>query len=82
MGIVFLKSIPIARSVQMEETHESMDHFLSAVNYQEDKWLISGDLKVAILVLGRKDEYSLFSVSLEQPGWRPTLCQTRETVKD
>ena len=31
-----------------------MDHLLSAINYQEHKWLICGDLKVVGLVLGLK----------------------------
>ena len=30
----------------IQETHNSMDHLLSAANYQEHKWLICGDLKV------------------------------------
>ena len=38
--------IPLGHSVQMKETHNSMDHLLSAVNYQEHEWLICGDLKV------------------------------------
>ena len=32
--------------VQMKETHNSKDYLLSAVNYQEHKWFICGDLKV------------------------------------
>ena len=35
----------------MKETHNS-DHLLSAVNYQELKWLICEDLKVVGLALG------------------------------
>ena len=35
----------------MKETHDSMDQVLSAVNYQEHKWLICGDLKVVEIVL-------------------------------
>ena len=48
MGIVFF-SIPIDHSVKMKETHNSMDHLLSAVNY-EQKWLDCGDPKVVGLV--------------------------------
>ena len=44
--------IPIGHLVQMKETHNSMDHLLFAVNYQEHKWLICEDLKVVGLVLG------------------------------
>ena len=35
----------------MKETHNSMDHLLSTVNYQEHKRLTCGDLKVAGLEL-------------------------------
>ena len=35
--------IPVEHSVQMKETHNSRDHLLSAVNYQEHKWLICGE---------------------------------------
>ena len=36
----------------MKETHNNMCHLLSAVNYQEHKWLICSDIKVVELVLG------------------------------
>ena len=48
-------SIPIEHSVQMKETHNTMNHLLSAVNYQEHKWLICGDIKVVRLVLGLRN---------------------------
>ena len=40
----------------MKETHNSMDHLLSAVNYHVHKQLICGDLKVVGLVLGLQSE--------------------------
>ena len=43
---------PFGYLVQMKETHNSMDHFLPAVNYQEPKLLIFRDLKVVGLILG------------------------------
>ena len=45
-------SIPIGPSVQMKETHDSMDQLLSALNYHDHGWLICGDLQVVGLVLG------------------------------
>ena len=45
-------SIPIGHSVQMKETHDSMDQLLSALNYHDHGWLICGDLQVVGLVLG------------------------------
>ena len=37
-----------------------MDHLLSAINYQEHKWLICGDLKVVGLVLGLQGGYTKY----------------------
>ena len=59
-------SIPIEHSVQMKETHSSMDHLQSAINYQEHKWLIYGDLKDGWTVPRAPKwvlKVSLFSVS-------------------
>ena len=59
-------SIPIEHSVQMKETHNSMDHLQSAINYQEHKWLIYGDLKHGWTVPRAPKwvlKVSLFSVS-------------------
>ena len=44
----------------MKETHNCTDHLLSAVNYQEHKWLVCGDLKVVELVLGLKNGYTKY----------------------
>ena len=44
----------------MKETHNSMNHLLSVVNYQEHKWLICGDLKVVGLVLGLQGGYTKY----------------------
>ena len=51
---IYVSSIPIGHSVQMKETHNSMDHSLSAVYYQEQKWLIGGDFKVVWLIQRRQ----------------------------
>ena len=53
-------SIPVEHSLQMKETHNSMDHLLSAVNYQKHKWLICRDLKVVGPVLGLQGEYTKY----------------------
>ena len=58
MGI--FSSIPIGHSVQMKETHNSMDHLLSAVDYQEHKWLICGDVKMVGLILGLQGGYAKY----------------------
>ena len=44
----------------MKETHRIMEHLDSAVNYQEGKWLICGDLKAVGLVLGFQSGYTKY----------------------
>ena len=46
--------------VQMKETHNSMDHLLSVVYYQQHKWLICRDLKVVGLVLSLQGGYTKY----------------------
>ena len=57
-GNIF-SSILVGHSVQMKNNN-SIDHLLSAVNYQDHKWLISGDLKVVGWVLGFQGEYTKY----------------------
>ena len=57
IGIVFHI---LGHSVQMKETHNSMDYLLPPVNYQEYKWLICEDLKVVGLVLGFQGGYTKY----------------------
>ena len=54
----------IGHSVQKKEIHNSMDHLLSAVNYQEQKWLICGNLLVVWLVLQVKGRYAKYNCFL------------------
>ena len=51
-------SIPVGHSVEMKESHESMDLLLSTLNYQKHKWLICGDLKVVGIILGFQGGYT------------------------
>ena len=53
-------SIPIGHSVQIKDTHDSMDQLLSALNYHDHGWLICGDLKVVGLVLGLQGSYTKY----------------------
>ena len=57
-------SIPIGHSVQMKETHDSIDQLLSALNYHDHGWLICGDLKVVGLLLGLQGGYTKYPCSL------------------
>ena len=53
-------SIPIGYSIEMKETHNDIDCLLYALNYQDYKWLICGDLKVIGPVLGLQGGYTKY----------------------
>ena len=53
-------SIPIGHFVQMKETHNNMDQFLSALNCHDPGWLICEDLKVVGLLLGLQGGYTKY----------------------
>ena len=64
------------------KTH-NMDHLLSAVNYQEHKWLICRDLEVVGLVIGLQSGYAKYPCFLYL--WDSQAddqhCQTRVAIK-
>ena len=53
-------SISVEYSEQMKETHNSMDHLLSAINYQVHKGLICENLKVVELAPGLQGWYTKY----------------------
>ena len=53
-------SIPGGHSFEMKEPRKSMELLLSALTYQEHKWLICGDLKVAGTILGLQGGYTKY----------------------
>ena len=53
-------SVPVGHPVEMKESHKSMELILSALNYQEHKWLICGDLKVVGIILGVQGGYTKY----------------------
>ena len=79
-------TIPNGHTVQMKETHNSMDHLLYAVNYQEHKWLVCGDLKVLGLVLGLQDTkypcfLCLWDSWADDQDYVRQECQLRQGLK-
>lgn len=55
-------SVPIAHTVGMKETYQSMKMILNAINYKRYEWQIVADLKVIALILGL------------QGGWTKYCC--------
>ena len=53
-------SIPIAHSVHLKETYDSMDILLSSINYSTHKWFICGDLKVIGMLMGMQSGFTKF----------------------
>ena len=57
-------SLSIAHSVTLKETYETLKTLLTSLTYDEHKWLICGDLKVIVILLGPQSGYSKFSCFL------------------
>lgn len=53
-------SLPVAHSVTMKETYESMKTVLNALQYESHQWLLCGDLKVIALLLGQQGGYTKY----------------------
>ena len=75
-------------SIQMKETHNSVNHLLSAVYNQEHKWLICGDLNVVGLVLDRQVWYtkylsflSLWDSRADDQHYVPQECPLRQRLE-
>ena len=58
-------SISIGHSVQMKETHNSRDHWLSAVNYLEHKWLICLAYNIQSHTLLRQNKIMLLPLRIK-----------------
>ena len=54
-------SLPIAHSVTLKETYETLKTLLTSIKYDEHKRLICGDLKAIAILLGLRSRYSKFS---------------------
>ena len=55
-----LPSIPIGHSVELEESHQTIDCLLSALNYYKHKWLIWADLKIVERILVLQEDYTKY----------------------
>ncbi len=55
-----LSSIPIGHSVELDESHQTMECLLSALKYNNHKWLICADLKVVGRILGLQEGYTKY----------------------
>ena len=52
--------IPIAHSVNLNETHENMKILLDAIDYKSHQWNICGDLKVIGMLMGMQTGFTKF----------------------
>uniref|UniRef100_A0ABD2WD45 Reverse transcriptase RNase H-like domain-containing protein n=1 Tax=Trichogramma kaykai TaxID=54128 RepID=A0ABD2WD45_9HYME len=53
-------SIPIAHSTTTKETYGSMKILLESIKYNENKWLICGDLKVLGMLMGQQSGFTKY----------------------
>lgn len=64
-------SIPVAHSVYLKETYENLELVLKKVGYQNQNWLVRGDLKVLRMLLGQQAGYTKYPCFL-------CLCDSRD----
>lgn len=55
-----VSSLPLAYSVTMKETYDSMKELLHLLKYDIHQWLICGDLKIISLLLGQQGGYTKY----------------------
>lgn len=55
-----IPSIPLAHSVVLKESYESMDIILRSIGYEKHKWHICADLKVIALLLGLQGGFTKY----------------------
>jgi hypothetical protein len=53
-------AVPIAHSVSLKETYESMQLLLNTIKYTEHNWMICGDLKIICFLLGQQSGFTKF----------------------
>ena len=51
-------SVPIAHSVQLKESYESIEIVLNAIQYNKYKWSLCGDLKVIGILIGMQGGFT------------------------
>jgi hypothetical protein len=75
-----LASLPLAHSISMKETYDNMRILLSALNYNEHRWLICGDLKVIAILLGLQGGYTKYPCFLCLWDSRADDCHFKQKV--
>ena len=55
-----LSSIPIRQSVELDESHQTMECLLFDFNYHKHKWLICANLEVVERILGLQEGYTKY----------------------
>jgi hypothetical protein len=68
-------SVPLAHAANMKESYHSMELLMWTIKYDEFKWKLCGDLKLATLLLGLQHKIVLFPVRVGQLGQEESLCK-------
>lgn len=55
-----LSSVPVAHSVRLKESYESLKFVLEKIKYDEHQWLFCGDLKVICMILGQQQGFTKY----------------------
>ena len=73
-------SIPIAHSVKVKETYESVKRALELISYDHHKWVVCVDLKMVCFLLGQQLGYTKFPCFLCE--WDSRAKLKHWTIKD
>ncbi|GBO06477.1 hypothetical protein AVEN_130198-1 [Araneus ventricosus] len=57
-------SLPLGRSVHLEENYNDLSMIFEKVKYQEHRWLVCGDFKMLTMLLGQQAGYTKYPCSL------------------
>ena len=72
-------SLPMAYSIHLKETYETMSRILEAIRYNEYKWVICSDLKVVAMICGMQTGYTKYMCPLCL--WGSRKCSEHWTRK-
>ena len=50
--------VPIAHSVHLKKSYESIKTLHDAIQYNENKWYLCGDLKIIIILMGMQGQFT------------------------
>lgn len=80
-------SLPVGHSVHMDENYNDLATILEKIKYQDNQWMVCGDLKILSMLLGQQAGYTKYPCFLclwdsraRDQHWTNTDWPPRETL--